>query len=60
MENENGQTYYEAEMTVNGHGREVPIDKSGAVVEVEQQVPFESLPASVREGLQAKGARNNK
>ena len=54
MENENGQTYYEAEMTVNGHGRDVLIDKSGAVVEVEQQVPFESLPNSVREGLRAK------
>jgi len=57
IENENGQTYYEAEMTVNGHGRDVLIDKSGAVVEVEEQVPFESLSPSVREGLQAKAAK---
>lgn len=57
MENENGQTYYEAEMTVNGHGRDVLIDKSGAVVEVEEQVPFDSLPTSVREGLQAKAGK---
>lgn len=57
MENENGQTYYEAEMTVNGHGRDVLIDKSGAVVEVEEQVPFDSLPASVKEGLQAKAGK---
>src|SRR5215472_16566818 len=48
IESENGQTYYEAEMTVNGHGRDVLIDKSGAVVEVEQQVPLESLSPSVR------------
>lgn len=57
MENQNGQTYYEAEMTVNGHGRDVLIDKSGAIVEVEEQVPFDSLPASVREGLRAKAGR---
>jgi hypothetical protein len=57
MENENGQTYYEAEMTVNGHGRDVLIDKSGAIVEVEEQVPFESLSSSVREGLQAKAGK---
>jgi hypothetical protein len=57
MENENGQTYYEAEMTVNGHGRDVLIDKSGAIVEVEEQVPFESLSPSVREGLQAKAGK---
>jgi hypothetical protein len=57
MENENGQTYYEAEMTVNGHGRDVLIDKSGAVVEVEEQVPLESLSAAVKEGLQAKAGK---
>jgi len=57
MENENGQTYYEAEMTVNGHGRDVLIDKSGAIVEVEERVPFESLSPSVREGLQAKAGK---
>jgi hypothetical protein len=57
MEHENGQTYYEAEMTVNGHGRDVLIDKSGAVVEVEEQVPLESISAAVKEGLQAKAGK---
>lgn len=57
MESVNGRTYYEAEMTVNGHGRDVLIDKSGAVVEVEEQVPFDSLSASVRKGLQAKAGK---
>src|SRR5215471_2907222 len=57
MESEKGQIYYEAEMTVKGHGRDVLIDKSGAVVEVEEQVPLESLSAAVKEGLQAKAGK---
>jgi hypothetical protein len=57
LENENGQTFYEAETTVSGHRRDVLIDKSGAVVEVEEQVPFGSLSASVKEGLQAKAGK---
>lgn len=51
---ENGQTLYEAEMTANGHSKDVDIDSSGAVVEVEEQVEFDSLPSDVKEGLQAK------
>src|SRR5580704_4306046 len=35
-ERENGQTYYEAEMTVSGHSKDVLIDKDGAIVEVEE------------------------
>lgn len=57
MENENGQTYYEAEMTENGHSRDVLIDQSGAILEVEEQVPFDSLPASVSVGLQTKAGK---
>jgi uncharacterized membrane protein YkoI len=51
---ENGQTVYEAEMTIEGHSKDVSIDGNGAVVEVEEQVSLESLPAAVRNGLQAK------
>ena len=54
QEVENGQTLYEAEMTVNGHSKDVSIDATGAVAEVEEQVVLASLPASVRAGLQAK------
>ena len=53
-EKENGQTYYEAEMSVNGHSRDVLIDKTGAIVEVEEQVGVDSLPGPVKEGLQTK------
>jgi uncharacterized membrane protein YkoI len=54
QEKEKGQTYYEAEMTVSGHSKDVLIDVNGAVVEVEEQVAFDSLPSAVKEGLQAK------
>jgi hypothetical protein len=54
QEKENGQTFYEAEMMVNGHSKDVLIDTSGAVVEVEEQVPLDSLPLPVQDGLKAK------
>lgn len=53
-EKENGKIFYEAEMMVSGHSKDVLIDKDGAVVEVEEQVALASLPAQVRGGLQAK------
>jgi hypothetical protein len=53
-EKENGQIFYEAELIVNGHSKDVLVDVNGAMVEVEEQVPIESLPPAVREGLQAK------
>ncbi len=57
QEKENGQTYYEAEMAVSGHTKDVLIDPAGAVVEVEEQVALDSLPAAVKDGLQAKAGK---
>jgi len=53
-EKENGKTYYEVELTVNGHSKDVLIDQTGSVEEVEEQVDFASLPADVQSGLKAK------
>src|ERR1700739_250754 len=53
-EKENGQTYYEAEMTVSGHSKDISFDADGKVVEIEEQVALDSLSAAVKEGLQAK------
>jgi hypothetical protein len=53
-ETEKGQTYYEAEMTVNGHSKDILIDTNGAIVEVEEEVAIDALPAGVKAGLQAK------
>lgn len=54
QEKENGQTFYEAELVVKGHSKDVLMDADGAVVEVEEQIPTESLSLAVRDGLQAK------
>jgi hypothetical protein len=54
QEKENGQLNYEAELTVNGHSKDILIDANGAVVEIEEQVAIDSLPAAVKDGLQAK------
>lgn len=51
---ENGQTYYEAEMIVSGHSKDVLIDNEGGIVEVEEQVAFDSLSKEVKNGLQSK------
>jgi hypothetical protein len=53
-EKENGETYYEAELMVDGHSKDVLIDGKGAIVEVEEQVAIDSLRPAVRDGLQAK------
>jgi hypothetical protein len=52
-EREHGQTFYEVELRVNGHTKDVLIDTTGAVVEVEEQVDIATLPAPVREALMA-------
>src|SRR5258706_14767318 len=49
---EGGKKVYEVELTVNGHSRDVTIAADGAVLEIEEQVALDSLPAAVREGLQ--------
>jgi len=54
QEEENGQTFFEAELMVNGHSKDVLMDGNGSVVEVEEWISMESLPPVVRAGLQAK------
>jgi DNA-binding protein YbaB len=49
-----GKPAYEVKMTINGHSKDVTIDPSGALLEIEEQVALEALPAAVRDGLQKK------
>lgn len=51
-ETEEGQLEYEVAMTVHGHGRDVTIAADGSILEIEEEVALDSLPAAVREGLQ--------
>lgn len=55
-ETDKGKTTYEVEMMLNGHTKDVELDPSGAIVEIEEQVAMDSLPANVRAGLAAKAA----
>ncbi|SRR6266849_2685523 len=57
QEVENGQTFYEAELVVNGHGKDVLIDSNGGIAEVEEEVAMDSLPGTVKDGLQAKAGK---
>ncbi len=53
-EQEKGYTYYEAEWRVHGHDRDVLMDSTGRVVEIEEQVSLDSLPAAARDSLNAR------
>ena len=55
-EKEHGKTYYEAQLQVTGHSKDVLMDAQGNIVEVEEEVALDSLPSAVRDGLQAKAA----
>jgi uncharacterized membrane protein YkoI len=47
-----GRTYYELEMKRNGLSENILMDSTGAVTEIEKEVPTDSLASAVREGLQ--------
>jgi hypothetical protein len=57
QETEDGQLRYEAELMVNGHSKDVAMNSAGAIVEVEEQVAIDSLPAAVKGGLRAKAGK---
>jgi hypothetical protein len=48
---EKGKRLYEVELTVSGRSKDISMDKNGKVVEVEEEVTMDSLPAAVQEGL---------
>jgi uncharacterized membrane protein YkoI len=56
-ERENGQTFYEAEITVKGHSRDVLMDAGGVIVEVEEQIAMGTLPPDVQDALHAKAGK---
>jgi len=54
---EDGKTFYEAELKINGHNKDVLIDPAGLVVEVEEEVALDSLPAAVKDAIQKHAAK---
>jgi len=55
-ETEQGRTQYEVETSVNGKSRDVTLDKTGAVIEVEEQVEIDTLPAAAKAAIEKKAA----
>lgn len=51
-ETENGKVYYEAETIVNGRHRDILFNEAGNVVETEEQVSLDSIPAGVRTAIE--------
>lgn len=49
-----GKTVYEVETVSNGMTRDLILDSSGALLETEEQVALESIPAASRKVLEAK------
>ena len=48
---EKGQRLYEAELMVNGHHKDISMNRQGVIVEIEEEVSMDSLPATVQDGL---------
>lgn len=48
---EHGKKLYEVSLTVNGHSKDVLIDKDGNVVEIEEEVALASLTPAVQDAL---------
>ena len=53
---EHGKKVYEAEMVVNGHTKDIQITPDGTLNEIEEEVAFNSLPATVQTALTTKAA----
>lgn len=56
-EREHGKTFYEVETVVNGHTRDILFSSDGKIVEIEEEVAFDSLPTNVQTGLRKKASR---
>ena len=48
---ENGKTFYEAETTLNGKSRDILIDPTGAIVEVEEATTLASIPEAAQKAF---------
>ena len=57
LEEEKGETFYEAQLTIDGHSKDILIDSAGAVIEVEEEVAMDKLPSAVKAGLLAKAGK---
>jgi uncharacterized membrane protein YkoI len=55
-ETEDGVFQYEVEMMADGHSKDIAIAKDGTLLEIEEEVAINTLPANVQSALTAKAA----
>jgi uncharacterized membrane protein YkoI len=55
-EKEKGKMMYEVETKVNGKGRDLLLDQTGAIVETEDEVDLNSIPAPARAAIEKRAA----
>ena len=51
-ETEAGKTVYEVESKVNGHGRDLMVDATGAVLSIEEEVSLDAIPAAAKAAIE--------
>jgi uncharacterized membrane protein YkoI len=56
-ETEHGKTFYEVELKVNGLSKDMLIDPTGAIVEVEDEMTMAALPPAVKAAFEAKAGK---
>jgi len=49
---EGGKTVYEVQMKVNGRGKDISMNASGAILEVEEEVALEDVPGAARAAIE--------
>jgi hypothetical protein len=52
---EGGKTTYEAETTLDGRSRDFVLDRSGRLLELEEEMATDAVPAAVKTALEAHG-----
>jgi uncharacterized membrane protein YkoI len=55
-EKEKGRTTYEVETKVNGKSRDVVLSQTGALMEVEEEVDLDSIPAPAKAAIRKRAA----
>jgi len=57
QEVENGKTLYEAELKVNGRNKDLLIAAAGSVLEIEEEVALDSVPAAAKGAIQKQAGK---
>jgi uncharacterized membrane protein YkoI len=52
IENSNGKRLYEAELTVDGHAKDISFDATGAIVSVEEETTLDRIPPPARAAIE--------